>query len=166
MTTTATHLTATDTTRPAWLTQLLHTTDDVAPTVARLTLGLIMLPHGLQKTLGWFGGYGYAGTMGFFTETMGIPALFAFLAFLAIVAESLGALALITGVLTRVAAAGIGIVMLVAALTAHLPNGLFMNWSGTQAGEGFEYHLLAIGLALVALIKGGGRASIDGVLNK
>lgn len=147
---------------PAWVTRVLATTDDLAPTIARLTLGLVMLPHGLQKNLGLFGGYGFSGTLGFFTETMGIPALFAILA---IAAESLGAVALIAGVLTRVAAFGIGAVMLVAT-TIHLSNGFFMNWSGAQAGEGFEYHLLAIGLALVVMVKGGGRASVDRALSR
>lgn len=145
------------TTLPTWLTRLLSTTDDLPLTIARLSLGFIILPHGLQKTLGWFGGYGFTGTMGFFTETMGIPALFALLA---ITAESLGALALIAGALSRVAAFGIGVVMLVAT-TIHVSNGFFMNWSGQQAGEGFEYHLLALGLSLVVILGGGGRASID-----
>ncbi len=140
---------------------LLATSNDLAPTIARLTLGLIILPHGLQKTVGWFGGYGFSGTMGFFTETMGIPAIFALLA---IVAESLGALALIAGFLTRVASAGIATVMLVAILTVHQSNGFFMNWTGSQAGEGFEYHLLALGLAVITVIKGGGRGSVDGWL--
>lgn len=141
-----------------WLARMLHTTDDPAATIARLALGLVILPHGLQKTVGWFGGYGFSATMGFFTETMGIPALFALLA---ILAESAGAVALLLGVATRVAAAGIGTVMVVAALTAHLGNGFFMNWSGTQAGEGFEYHILALGLALVLIWSGGGRWSVD-----
>ena len=100
--------------------------------------------------------------MGFFTETMGIPAVFALLA---TAAESLGALALIAGAMTRVAALGIGAVMAVA-LTIHQSNGFFMNWSGAQAGEGFEYHLLALGLVLVTIIRGGGRGSVDGVLSR
>ena len=154
---------AVDSTRPAWLSQLLATSDDIVPTIARLTLGLAMLPHGLQKTLGWFGGYGFSGTRGFFTETMGIPAAFALLA---IAAESLGAVALIAGALTRVAALGVGSVMIVATLTVHQSNGFFMNWSGSQAGEGFEYHLLVLSLVLVTLVKGGGRGSVDGVLSR
>ncbi len=101
----------------------------------RLTLGLVILPHGAQKLLGWFGGYGFRGTMGYFTGTLGIPYA---LGLLAIVAESLGALALVAGLLTRPAALGIGIVMAVAALTSHRRHGFFMNWFGTQAGEGYE----------------------------
>lgn len=117
-----------------------------------------MFPHGAQKMLGWFGGPGFSGTMGFFTEQMGIPALFAFLA---IMAEFAGALGLITGLLSRVAALGIASVMTVAILTGHLANGFFMNWYGNQKGEGFEYHLLALGLAFVVMIQGSGALSLD-----
>ena len=122
-----------------------------------------MLPHGLQKTLGLFGGYGFSGTMGFFTEQMGIPAIFALAA---ILAESLGALGLIVGAFSRLAALGISITMAVAAFTAHSGNGFFMNWFGNQKGEGYEYHLLAIGLGLIVVFVGGGKASIDYVLWK
>ena len=137
---------------------LTQTTDNAAPTVARLTLGLVMFPHGAQMALGWFGGYGYSGTMGFFTDTMHIPAVFAFLA---ILAEFAGSLALIAGLFSRVAALGIFAVMTVAILAVHTSNGLFMNWYGNQKGEGFEYHLLALGLALIVMIYGGGKASLD-----
>jgi len=142
---------------------LTKTNDNVAPLVARLTLGLVIFPHGAQKALGWFGGYGYSGTMGFFTGTMHIPALFAFLA---IAAEFAGALALIAGAFSRVAALGIAAVMAVAIATVHSGNGFFMNWNGNQKGEGFEYHLLALGLALIVLIAGGGKASVDGLLSR
>jgi putative oxidoreductase len=125
-------------------------------TVLRITLGLVMLPHGLQKTLGWFGGHGFTGTMGFFSS-IGIPAFFGFLA---ILAESAGALGLITGLTTRIAAFGVGSTMVVA-LTMHRANGFFMNWSGQQKGEGFEYHLLALAIVVALMIGGGGRFSID-----
>ncbi len=137
---------------------LFGTDDNVGSLILRLALRLVMFPHGAQKLFGWFGGYGFGGTMGFFTETMGIPAP---LAFLAIMAESFGALFLIAGVLTRVAAFGIGGVMVVAALTVHLEHGFFMNWSGQQAGEGFEFHILAAAMALVLVITGAGRWSVD-----
>lgn len=139
----------------------LRTNNNSAPLIARLVLGVVMFPHGAQKMLGWFGGYGFAGTMGFFTDTMHIPAVFAFLA---ILAEFAGALGLIVGLFSRVAAFGIASVMTVAILTSHLANGFFMNWYGTQKGEGFEYHLLALGLALIVMIHGGGKASIDGAI--
>ena len=137
---------------------LLKTDDDQTLMLCRIVLGGVMFAHGAQKLLGWFGGNGFSGTMQFFTGTMGIPAVFAFLA---IMAESVGALALILGVLTRLAALGIAVVMVVAIVMVHGSNGFFMNWSGNQSGEGFEYHLLAIVLATTLIIKGGGLFSVD-----
>ncbi|MBS0663606.1 MAG: DoxX family protein [Verrucomicrobia bacterium] len=137
---------------------LLQTNDSAAPLLARLTLGLVLFPHGAQKALGWFGGYGYSGTMGFFTGTMHIPALFAFLA---IAAEFAGSIGLILGLGGRVAALGIAAVMVVAVQSVHLANGFFMNWAGNQKGEGFEYHLLVLGLALIVMIYGSGKYSLD-----
>jgi putative oxidoreductase len=147
--------------RPSLLRRLLATGDDPVALGVRLTLGLVMLPHGLQKTLGLFGGYGFEGTMGFFTGTMHIPWP---LALAAILAESLGALALVLGLFGRVAAFGIAANMAVAALTSHLANGFFMNWFGNQAGEGFEYHLLALALAGAVMVRGSGRWSLDRLL--
>ncbi len=141
--------------------KLFKTDDDIASFVLRVLAGIVMFPHGAQKLLGWFGGFGFSGTMGFFTGKMGIPAV---LAFLVIMSEFFGSLALIAGALTRLAAFGMGCIMLVATLMVHLPNGFFMNWSGKQAGEGFEFHLLAMAIAVALMIKGGGRWSIDGVL--
>jgi len=142
---------------------ILSTTDDPVATLARLVLALVMFPHGAQKVLGWFGGYGFSGTMQFFTEQMGIPAV---LAFLAIAVEFLGPLALVLGLAGRVAAAGIVVNMAVAAWMVHLPNGFFMNWFGNQKGEGFEYHLLAIALALVVVVRGSGGWSLDRRLSR
>jgi len=140
---------------------LIKTSDSFAPLIARLTLGLVMFPHGAQKALGWFGGYGFSGTMNFFTQQMHIPAP---LAFLAIAAEFLGSLGLIFGCFTRIAAFGIATNMVVAILTVHAANGFFMNWFQNQKGEGFEYHLLAIGLALIVMVYGAGKASVDAVI--
>jgi len=140
---------------------LLKTDNSAAPLLARFALGAVMFPHGAQKVLGWFGGHGFEGTMGFFTGTLHIPAVFAFLA---IAAEFAGSLGLIAGFRSRLSALGIGATMAVAIFMGHAGNGFFMNWSGAQKGEGFEYHLLAIGLALVVLVAGGGKASIDGLL--
>jgi len=140
------------------LQKLLHTENDAAGFIMRVLLGIVFFPHGAQKVLGWFGGSGFAGTMSMFTDKMGIPVFFAFLA---ITAESLGSIALITGFLTRIAAFGIACVMSVAIVMVHLPNGFFMNWSGAQQGEGFEFHILAIALALALMIKGGGKWSVD-----
>jgi len=136
--------------------------DSLAATVLRLALGFMILPHGLQKTLGWFGGYGFKGTMGYLTGSVGAPWIFALLA---ILAESVGGLMLIAGFGTRVAALGVGGVMVVAA-TQHWSNGLFMNWFGHQKGEGVEFHLLALGIAGALLILGGGKFSVDALLRK
>lgn len=141
--------------------RIVRTDRRLAPTVARLGLGLVMLPHALQKAFGWFGGHGFANTYNAFTNMMHIPGP---LAFLAIVTEIVCSIALIFGALSRLAAAGIIGVMLGAVAYAHLPNGFFMNWTGQQTGEGFEYHLLAIALGLVVVIAGGGRVSIDRAL--
>lgn len=140
---------------------LLQTNSTLGPLIARIVLGLVMLPHGLQKTFGWFGGHGFSGTMGFFTQAMHIPAA---LAFLAILAESVGALCLILGLFSRLAAFGIGSVMVVAIFAVHGAHGFFMNWMGNQKGEGYEYHLLAIGLAFIVMIQGAGKASLDRLL--
>jgi putative oxidoreductase len=142
---------------------LLKTNDSFAPTLARLTLGIVMFPHGAQKALGMFGGYGFNGTMNFFTQQMHIPTVFAVLA---IAAEFLGSLGLITGFLSRIAAFGIAVNMVVAVMLVHRPNGFFMNWFGNQKGEGIEYHILAVGLALIVMIYGAGKLSADAALAK
>jgi putative oxidoreductase len=138
--------------------RLISTSTDPVATILRLILGLVMFGHGAQKALGLFGGYGFAGTMGFFTQQLHIPAL---LAFLAIVAEFAGSVALLAGVLTRVAAFGIFSIMLVAVVLVHSHFGFFMNWGGTLHGEGFEYHLLAMAMAVALMIRGGGALSVD-----
>jgi len=136
---------------------LFRTGDSWSLLIARVALGVVMLPHGAQKLLGWFGGNGFSATMAFFTS-QGMPAA---LAFLVIISESFGSLGLIVGLLTRIAAFGSAAVMLGAIATVHWQNGFFMNWSGKQAGEGFEYHLLALGIAVALLIGGGGKWSLD-----
>jgi putative oxidoreductase len=141
--------------------KLLATSDDWTLTLLRLVMGVIFFAHGAQKTFGWFGGYGFSGTMGFFTQMMHIPAPFAFLA---ICAEFLGGVGLILGALGRVAAFGIACNMVVAILMVHHNFGLFMNWSGQQKGEGFEYHLLAIAIAVVLMARGSGAFSVDRAL--
>ncbi|HTR23732.1 MAG TPA: DoxX family protein [Terriglobales bacterium] len=142
--------------------RLMSTTNDVALTFLRLVLGVVFFAHGAQKMLGWFGGYGFHGTMGFF-EHLGMPAP---VAFLIICTEFFGGLGLIVGLLTRIAALGIGVEMIGAIFLVHLPNGFFMNWYGAQKGEGFEYHLLAIAMAGVLLLRGAGKFSADGALSK
>lgn len=144
------------------LRKLLHTNNDPVLAVVRLVLGVVFFAHGAQKMLGWFGGYGYSGTMGFF-EHSGIPAVFAFLA---IAAEFFGGIGLLLGLLSRVAAFGITCNMLVAIATVHAANGLFMNWTGAQKGEGFEYHLLALAITFLIMVRGGGALSLDRLLTR
>src|SRR3989442_7274039 len=114
--------------------KLIATDNDTATTILRLVLGVIFFAHGAQKMLGWFGGYGFSGTMGFFTGMMHIPALFAVLA---IAAEFLGGLGLIVGLLTRVSAFGIFCDMVVARAMIHHQFGSFMNCAGKQKGARF-----------------------------
>jgi putative oxidoreductase len=127
----------------------------------RLSLALVIFPHGAQKLLGWFGGYGFTGTMGFFTEQMGLSTV---LAFTVIMVESIGALAIALGLATRLAAAGIIAVMVGAIVTVHLPHGFFMNWFGNQAGEGFEFHLLTIAIAGAVVLRGAGKWALESAL--
>ena len=142
--------------------RLIGTADDSVIAILRLVLGAVFFAHGAQKALGWFGGYGFSGIMGFFTQAMHIPAP---LAFLAICAEFLGGIGLIVGLLGRVAAFGIACNMLVAVGMVHWHFGFFANWFGNQKGEGFEYHLLALAIALAVMIKGSGAFSIDRALS-
>jgi putative oxidoreductase len=140
------------------LRKLLVTDDNTATVILRFVLGLVFFAHGSQKMLGWFGGYGFSGTMGYFTGTAHIPAVFAFLA---IAAEFFGGLGLIFGFLTRIAAFGISVNMLVAIATVHGAVGFFMNWTGAQKGEGFEYHLLVLAMTAFLMIRGAGAFSLD-----
>ena len=142
------------------LRKLFATNKDIIPIFLRLTLGAVMFPHGAQKVLGWFGGGGFKATLEGMTG-MGLPAA---IVVTVMVAEFLGSLGLIFGFLTRLSALGIISVMLGAIFTVHQQYGFFMNWMGKQAGEGFEYHLLAIGIAIALLIRGGGAFSIDRAL--
>jgi len=132
-----------------------------AGTIARLVLGLVMFPHAAQKVFGWFGGPGFDGSYTYFTGVVGLPG---WLAGGVMMVELIASLMLIAGVFTRFAAGGIIGVMVGAIVTVHAPHGFFMNFHGNKLGEGFEYHLLAIGLALVTLILGGGALSVDRLL--
>ena len=140
---------------------ILKTHNDAVLTAIRIVFGVVFFAHGAQKMLGWFGGYGYSATMQAFTSMMHIPAP---LAFLAIAAEFFGGLGLIFGLLGRVAALGIGLNMLVAIAMAHAQFGFFMNWTGQQKGEGFEYHLLALAIAFLVVVRGSGALSLDRVI--
>ena len=143
--------------------KIIQTDNDISSLVLRVLLGVVFFPHGAQKVFGWFGGAGVSGTMGFFTANMGMPSIFALLA---IAAEFLGPLGLLSGLLTRIAAFGIFCNMTVAIFMVHLPYGFFMNWFGKKQGEGFEYHILAVAITIALMIKGGGRWSIDGLISE
>ena len=140
----------------------LATAADPAATLARLSLGALIFPHGAQHALGWFGGYGFSGTHGWMTKTLGFPAP---LAALAILTELVAPIALLAGLAGRAAALGIIGIML-GAISTHTPNGFFMNWFGNQAGEGYEYHLLVLGMVAALLAGGGGRASVDRAISR
>ena len=142
---------------------LLHTTDAIGPAILRWTLAVVLFPHGAQKLLGWFGGHGFQGTMGYLTDGIGLPWV---IALLVIVIEFFGPLGLALGLLSRPAAFGVASVMVGAVATTHWPHGFFMNWAGNQAGEGFEYHLLVLGLALALMVEGGGALSLDRKLSR
>ncbi len=139
---------------------VLATTGDRVSAGQRVLLAAVMFPHGAQHALGWFGGYGFSGTYGWMTGTLGIPGP---LAALAIVTELVAPPLLLVGLGGRVAAAGLAVILAVAA-TTHLSSGFFMNWWGTSSGEGFEYHLLGIALALGVVVRGSGALSVDRAL--
>ena len=139
------------------LQRLVATGDSLAPLFLRLALGVTMFPHGAQKLLGWFGGFGFTGSMGYFTGTVGLPWV---VGLLVILGEFFGALMLIAGVGTRFAAASLAVIMAGAAWQCRV-NGFFMNWFGNQKGEGLEFFFLAIGIALALTVLGGGKWSVD-----
>ncbi len=141
--------------------RFFQTDDNWSYLILRLVLGVVIFSHGAQKLLGWFGGHGFSPTLAYFTEKVGLPWI---VAFLIIVGESFGALGLMVGFLTRLCALGIICIMLGAITTVHWQNGFFMNWSGQQAGEGFEYHLLVLAISTCLLIFGGGKYSADGFI--
>lgn len=138
--------------------KLFNTTDSWGLVVLRVALGLVIFPHGAQKLLGWFGGYGFTGSMNYFTDTVGLPWI---VGFLVIILEFFGAIALIIGFATRIIAVLYVGVALGIIFTASIQHGFFMNWFGNQAGEGYEYFLLWIGMAIALVINGGGKYAVD-----
>jgi putative oxidoreductase len=140
--------------------KLLHTPNDLALAFARIILGIVFFAHGAQKMLGWFGGFGFSGTVDAF-DKMGMPAP---LAYFIIFVEFFGALSMIFGLLARLGGLGISALMLGAIFTVHIRNGFYMNWFGNQKGEGFEFHLLVIALAVLILVRGAGAFSLDRLL--
>lgn len=144
--------------------QLLSKTDNnLSPLIARLMLGIVLFPHGAQKLLGWFGGFGLSGTMDFFTHKVGLPSI---VGFAVIAIEFFGSLLLLAGLATRLLAVMMTGLFLGIVVTTHLQNGFFMNWYSTQPGEGFEYFLLAIGLSLSLAFSGAGAFSLDRIASR
>ncbi|WP_020529763.1 DoxX family protein [Flexithrix dorotheae] len=142
---------------------LLTTNPNIGFSIARLTLGLVIFPHGAQKLLGLFGGYGYSATMETFTTQMGLPGI---IAFLVIMIEFFGSISLILGLFSRFWALALTGMFMGIIFTTQLEHGFFMNWFGNQAGEGYEYSLLVIGLALTIIVIGSGKWSIDNLISK
>jgi putative oxidoreductase len=140
------------------LTWLFGTDGDWGTTIVRIVLGVVFFAHGAQKALGWFGGAGLENTLRVFREQLHIPTP---LTLLSVAAEFLGGLGLMVGLLSRIAALGIAVVMLVALITVHGKFGFFMNWYGEKKGHGIEYHVLVLALALAVVIKGAGAFSLD-----
>ena len=143
--------------------KIFSTTNDWTGLVIRLSVGLVLFPHGAQQMLGIFGGYGFTGTMAFLTDTMHLPWL---IAFLVIAIEFFGSVSLITGFASRLWSIAVVVLFIGTILTAHIGNGFFMNWLGNQKGEGLEYFIILLGLALALIISGGGRWSVDAALIK
>ena len=143
------------------LTWLLGTDRDLVITIVRIVLGVVFFAHGAQKALGWFGGAGLQSTVRTFREHLQIPAP---LAVLSVAAEFLGGAGLIVGLLSRVAALGIAVIMIVALIAVHWRFGFFMNWYGDKQGHGIEYHILVLALTVAIMIKGGGAFSLDQIL--
>lgn len=141
--------------------KLINTQNDFALALARFLLGIVFFAHGAQKVLGWFGGFGFSGTLGMFAK-FGMPAA---LALFVMFVELFGGLSMIFGLLSRLGGLGITALMLGAIFTIHIHNGFFMNWMGNQKGEGFEFHLLAIALAVLILFHGAGALSLDRLLS-
>jgi len=138
--------------------KIITTNDDATLSIVRILLGFVMLAHGLQKTFGWFGGFGWVNSMNYFTGTVGVPSI---LAALIILIESVGAILLIAGVGARINAFLMIIVILGAFFVDHLSNGFYMNWFGNHKGEGFEFDILFWAIGILIVIKGAGRWSVD-----
>jgi putative oxidoreductase len=141
---------------------MFGTSKSIAPLLSRLFLATVLFPHGAQKLLGWYGGFGFNGTMNYFTSTVGLPWL---IGFIVIIIEFFGSIALLLGFATRAWSVAIGIVM-AGVIFTHFTDYFFMNWFGDHKSEGMEFFLLAIGLACSLVVSGGGSYSLDALINK
>jgi len=139
-------------------TLLFQSADSWAPLIIRLILGIVLFAHGAQKMLGWFGGYGFTGSMNFFTQTLSLPYL---VALFIILLEFFGPMLLLAGAGTRLVALAIAGLFLGIILTNNINNGFFMNWFNNQKGEGYEFSLLAIAMSLSLVLSGAGKLALD-----
>ncbi len=145
------------------MTKIFNTDENWSQLVTRLTLGSVLFPHGAQKMLGLFGGYGFSATIEAFTTQMQLPWI---IAFLTILIEFLGAILLIVGFASRVWSLAIAFLFMGIIFTTQIEHGFFMNWFGAQKGEGYEFSLLIIGLSISTLLNGSGKLSIDNLVVK
>ena len=137
---------------------IFKTNNDWTGLVLRLIMAIVMIPHAIQHTVGGLGGYGYTGVMGYFTQSLHIPWL---IAFSVIAIEVVTPVLLISGLASRICSALLIILMIGIIFSSHVQFGFFINFLGNQKGEGYEYHLLYIGLALATFINGSGKFSVD-----
>lgn len=131
--------------------------------LVRVTLAIVIFPHGAQLLLGWFDGFGYDATMQYFTTTANLPYL---IGFLVIMIQFFGSIMLLLGLAVRLNAIAMFFLFVGMILTSHVEYGFFMNWYGTQEGEGYEYHLLVLGLTLPLVLKGSGAYGIGKLVSK
>ncbi|HEX9442656.1 MAG TPA: DoxX family protein [Candidatus Binatia bacterium] len=137
---------------------LFDTEPSLSLFILRVVLGVIFFAHGAQKVLGWYGGPGLKGTVGFMAS-MGLPVP---IAYLVCFFEFLGGIGLVLGFLTRLAALAIAVVMAGAIVTVHWQHGFFLNWELTPGkGHGIEANLAYLAMALALLLDGAGMLSID-----
>jgi putative oxidoreductase len=141
--------------------QFFSSQNNWAGLLLRITIAVVLFPHGAQKLLGWFGGYGFDGTMQYFTQTVKLPYI---IGLLVILIEFFAPIALLIGVGSKILAAAVAILFFGIMVTSHLNFGFFMNWFGNQAGEGLEYFLLAIGACLALMFNGSGKFAIDNLI--
>jgi len=143
--------------------RIIATNNDFTLLLLRISLGIVMMAHGLQKAFGWFGGFGWKNSINYFTGTIGLPVV---LAAFVILIESVGAVLLIAGVAARINAFLMIIVIIGAFFADHLQNGFYMNWFGIHKGEGYEFDILFWAIAIMIVIKGAGKWSFDGWLQE
>jgi putative oxidoreductase len=135
---------------------LLQTNADYVFTLVRIIAGIIIFPYGMQKLFPWFGAWGIKKSL----QQLTLRKIPKFIAWLIIIGQSFGSIALVAGFLGRIAAGGLFIIF-TGALIVHLPDGWAMNWFGEKKGEGIEYHVMLLTLLLIVIVRGSGAISID-----